>query len=41
MEDKELNIIDHLDELRKRLIMTVGAFIIFFIVGFMYVEEYL
>ena len=39
MEDKELNIIDHLDELRTRLIITLAAFIIFFIVGFMYVEE--
>jgi sec-independent protein translocase protein TatC len=39
MEDKELNIIDHLDELRTRLIITLAAFIIFFIVGFMFVEE--
>jgi len=39
MEDKELNVIDHLDELRTRLIITVAAFIIFFIVGFFYVEE--
>ncbi|WP_394231536.1 twin-arginine translocase subunit TatC [Niallia oryzisoli] len=39
MEDKELNVIDHLDELRKRLIITVAAFIIFFVVGFIYVEE--
>ena len=39
MEDKELNIVDHLDELRTRLIVTFAAFIIFFIVGFMYVEE--
>jgi sec-independent protein translocase protein TatC len=39
MEDKELNIIDHLDELRKRLIITLAAFILFFIAGFMYVEE--
>jgi sec-independent protein translocase protein TatC len=39
MEDKELNIIDHLDELRTRLIVTIAAFIIFFVVGFMYVEE--
>lgn len=39
MEDKELNVIDHLDELRKRLIIIVAAFIIFFVVGFMYVEE--
>ncbi|WP_428908429.1 twin-arginine translocase subunit TatC [Niallia sp. Krafla_26] len=39
MEDKELNIIDHLDELRTRLIITLAAFIIFFIVGFMFVED--
>ncbi|MGJ7921816.1 twin-arginine translocase subunit TatC [Neobacillus sp. LXY-4] len=39
MEDKELNIIDHLDELRKRLIITVVSFLTFFIVGFIYVEE--
>ncbi len=25
MEDKELNIVDHLDELRTRLIVTVGC----------------
>lgn len=39
MEDKELNLVDHLDELRKRLIFTVTAFIAFFIVGFIFVEE--
>src|SRR6476620_1217630 len=39
MEDKELNIVDHLDELRKRLIVTVAAFIVFFVIGFIYVEE--
>jgi sec-independent protein translocase protein TatC len=39
MEDKELNLIDHLDELRKRLIISAVAFVAFFIVGFMYVEE--
>jgi sec-independent protein translocase protein TatC len=39
MEDKELNLVDHLDELRKRIIWTLAAFIIFFIVGFVYVEE--
>jgi sec-independent protein translocase protein TatC len=39
MEDKELNLVDHLDELRKRLIITAVAFIAFFIAGFMYVEE--
>lgn len=39
MEDKELNVVDHLDELRKRLIISVVAFFVFFIAGFMYVEE--
>ncbi|WP_449622378.1 twin-arginine translocase subunit TatC [Robertmurraya sp. Marseille-Q9965] len=39
MEDKELNLVDHLDELRKRLILSVAAFLIFFIVGFIYVTD--
>ncbi|MGM0899807.1 MAG: twin-arginine translocase subunit TatC [Bacillota bacterium] len=39
MEDKELNVIDHLDELRKRLILTVFAFLVFFVVGFVFVED--
>lgn len=39
MEDKELNLVEHLDELRKRLIISVAAFFIFFIVGFIYVKE--
>jgi sec-independent protein translocase protein TatC len=39
MEDKELNLVDHLEELRKRLIISVVAFMAFFIVGFIYVEE--
>lgn len=39
MEDKELNLVDHLDELRNRLIITAVAFIIFFGVGFFYVKE--
>ncbi|MFJ7939004.1 twin-arginine translocase subunit TatC [Peribacillus sp. NPDC096622] len=39
MEDKELHIIDHLDELRKRLIITAVVFVIFFIASFIYVEE--
>jgi sec-independent protein translocase protein TatC len=39
MEDKELNLVDHLDELRKRLIITAVAFVGFFVIGFMYVEE--
>lgn len=39
MEDKELHLTDHLEELRKRLIITVAAFFIFFIVGFIYVKD--
>lgn len=39
MEDQKLNVIEHLDELRRRLMITVVSFILFFIVGFMFVEE--
>ncbi|WNS73907.1 twin-arginine translocase subunit TatC [Bacillus sp. DTU_2020_1000418_1_SI_GHA_SEK_038] len=39
MEDKELNLVEHLDELRKRLIISIAAFLVFFVAGFMYVEE--
>lgn len=39
MSDKELNMIDHLGELRKRLIITALAFIVFFTIGFVFVEE--
>lgn len=39
MEDKELNLVDHLDELRKRLIITASAFIVFFIAGFVFVKD--
>ncbi|MCL6570682.1 MAG: twin-arginine translocase subunit TatC [Bacillus sp. (in: Bacteria)] len=39
MDDKELNLLDHLEELRKRLIVTALAFVVFFIAGFMYVDE--
>lgn len=39
MEDKELNLVDHLDELRNRLIISVVAFIVFFGVGFYFVED--
>lgn len=36
MEDKELQLLDHLEELRKRIIISVVAFVVFFIVGFVY-----
>ncbi|WP_313800500.1 twin-arginine translocase subunit TatC [Cytobacillus sp.] len=39
MADKELNLVDHLDELRKRLIISAGAFLVFFIVGFIFVKD--
>lgn len=37
--DKELNIIDHLDELRTRLIITAVTFVIFFIGAFIFVKD--
>ncbi|PLS16258.1 twin-arginine translocase subunit TatC [Bacillus sp. M6-12] len=37
--EENINVIDHLDELRKRLIITAVSFIAFFILGFIYVED--
>ncbi|AIM15348.1 MULTISPECIES: twin-arginine translocase subunit TatC [Neobacillus] len=39
MEDKELYLVDHLEELRRRIIISAIAFIVFFIVGFIYVDN--
>jgi sec-independent protein translocase protein TatC len=39
MEDKELQLVDHLDELRKRIIISAVALGVFFIVGFIYVTD--
>jgi sec-independent protein translocase protein TatC len=39
MEDKELQLVDHLEELRKRIIISALAFVVFFIVGFIYVDD--
>ncbi|MEH7336833.1 twin-arginine translocase subunit TatC [Neobacillus drentensis] len=39
MEDKELHLVDHLEELRKRIIITVVAFAVFFIAAFIYVDD--
>ncbi|MDR6122689.1 sec-independent protein translocase protein TatC [Bacillus sp. SLBN-46] len=39
MEDKELNLVDHLEELRKRIIISALAFIVFFAFGFIYVDD--
>lgn len=37
--DKEMNIVGHLSELRNRLIVTGLAFIIFFIIGFIFIKD--
>ncbi|MFJ7726207.1 twin-arginine translocase subunit TatC [Neobacillus sp. NPDC097160] len=39
MDDKELILVEHLDELRKRLIISALAFIIFLILGLVYVKD--
>ncbi|MFS1519077.1 twin-arginine translocase subunit TatC [Bacillus sp. SCS-151] len=39
MEDQEMKLVDHLDELRKRLLITMVAFIIFFILAFIFVKD--
>jgi sec-independent protein translocase protein TatC len=39
LNDKELNLVDHLDELRKRLIISASAFIIFLVIGLVYVKD--
>jgi sec-independent protein translocase protein TatC len=37
--DKELNLVEHLDELRKRLIISASAFIVFLVLGLVYVKD--
>lgn len=37
--EKEMNLTGHLSELRNRLIVTAICFVVFFIVGFIYVEK--
>ncbi|MHC0038891.1 twin-arginine translocase subunit TatC [Pseudoneobacillus sp. C159] len=39
MTEKQLDIIEHLDELRKRILITGVAFILFVIVGLVYVKD--
>lgn len=38
-QDQSMNLVGHLDELRTRIIITGVAFIIFFIVAFIYVQD--
>ncbi|HWO77527.1 MAG TPA: twin-arginine translocase subunit TatC [Bacillus sp. (in: firmicutes)] len=39
MDKTQMNFFDHLNELRKRIIMTLVAFVFFFIFAFIYVKE--
>ncbi|WP_420491090.1 twin-arginine translocase subunit TatC, partial [Neobacillus vireti] len=39
MDRKELNVMEHLEELRGRMIKTLLAFLLFFIISFIYVEH--
>ncbi|WP_102027255.1 twin-arginine translocase subunit TatC [Salirhabdus sp. Marseille-P4669] len=39
INEREMAVTEHIGELRKRLIWTVFFFVVFFILGFVYVEE--
>jgi sec-independent protein translocase protein TatC len=39
MKDKELALVDHLGELRKRIIITLAAFVVLLIGAFIFVED--
>lgn len=39
MNDREMSIIEHISELRKRLIITVLSFVFFLIIGFVYAKD--
>lgn len=39
MASKNLSIVGHLDEIRRRLVFTLVFFVIIFLIAFMYVEE--
>lgn len=39
MSDQSMNLLDHLDELRKRLMVVLVAFLVFFIVSFIFVKD--
>lgn len=39
MDDREQNVVEHLGELRKRLIISAIAFLLFLIVGFVFVQD--
>ncbi|MCI0765859.1 twin-arginine translocase subunit TatC [Bacillus sp. TL12] len=39
LEDKNMKTVQHLEELRKRIIITLVAFLLFFILTFIYVQD--
>lgn len=39
VEDHRMNLIAHLEDLRKRLIITIIAFVVFFIGSFIYIQD--
>ncbi|WP_410982585.1 twin-arginine translocase subunit TatC [Bacillus cereus] len=39
LEDKNMKIVQHLEELRKRIIITLVAFLLFFILTFIFVQD--
>jgi sec-independent protein translocase protein TatC len=39
VDDREQNVVEHLGELRKRLIISAIAFLLFLIVGFVFVQD--
>lgn len=39
MSDESMNLLDHLDELRKRLMIVAGSFLVFFIAIFIFVQD--
>lgn len=38
-QDKEMNVVGHLTELRNRIIITAICFVVFFIIGFVFVKD--
>ena len=38
-QPQDMDLIGHFEELRKRLIITIGTFLLLFIIAFLYVEE--
>ncbi|HDR4441600.1 TPA: twin-arginine translocase subunit TatC, partial [Bacillus cereus] len=39
MEDREMSVVEHIVELRKRVIYTVLSFVLFLIIGFTFTKD--